>query len=347
MNAAAASRAVIDDAAGHATDAITDTHSAVRAANGHSRRGGSKSVSTRWHDPPMATHTISLTLLDSSRELPAEELDPSISALSGRPLRRLAVEATVRGEESNDRVTDELDRASQKTPLVDADGSRWTVATRSLSYSQGGVVFTHHFEIVEQENTQLERIVVDGLDLAVDRWGGRLPRDEGGRLVVDVLTTCTDDQHRALERLITHEEYLRYFPVLFPGLRDEPLQMRFGRCLWEDSGAGRVRHLFTLVGELTADDADDADDQAGLGINEPEVSRLREAVVRQQHQLDALIAELRAANVLGAAAMDRIAAVLRPSSFDSRRQFERADRLEAFFHGPDLNEPGAPESPAG
>jgi hypothetical protein len=211
--------------------------------------------------------------------------------------------------------------------IPDRSGDHWRVGDRSYSYQQGQPPGIQTVDLEEEEQLNLERIDFEGLSLIPDQWSlGQWAE----ATTLTFLTTVDADTHQrfeqALERSYTEEEQT-YFPVTWVGIREDPVPMRFGKCLWERGEDGGARHRIVLVSE-------EGDDQEG-GLSEmfePERSRLMQQAVIVNVKLDALIEELHQVGVLGDEAIARVTQKVAPLPFVRLRQFDRVDDVDSFFH---------------
>ena len=122
-----------------------------------------------------------------------------------------------------------------------------------------------------------------------------------------------------------------YFPVVRTGISEGPIQMRFGRCLWQQTAGGK-RHLITLVSQ-----EGDTEETRGGGwianLHQPQVSRLQDAAVLQDSRFEGLLSELMSAGVLDSESIERIRnpEVDQATLMLRRRQFSRALDLDEYW----------------
>ncbi len=276
-----------------------------------------------------ATDAVTLVLLGEPRDgLDLEPLEPAVSAVTGRPMRRFRVIIRIH-ECDHERLGVELSDAGATTPLADTDGRRWKVSSNSYSYQAGtaSALVTHIVELEEQEDLELQRIEFEEIILIPRRWS--IDSRTTGPTVLTVLADLEAEGHLKLEAVLKARDTSAlptpYIPVNLVGITDAPRSMRFGRCLWQALGEGSVRHLLRLVSE-------DGDEAASfVGFNEPEISRLLEQSMRTSAKVDALIAELQRAAALDGEAVERIRNATAGSSFEAAREFSRAEDVETFF----------------
>ncbi|MGW4492696.1 hypothetical protein [Streptomyces sp. NPDC004376] len=271
--------------------------------------------------------TVSLSLLGDNRQLQAEELPATVSPHTGRSLRRYALEFRVAGDRQ-DELNDELAAASgdEAKPLLGPDAA-WIVTGNRYSFSTGDQhdMYTYRLEIQEVEDLSVSALELPGLTLTPLSYK---ERTEGVLAATFVVEVSGDDVAR-LEELIVARDDQQYFDVIRRGISDEPVRMRFGRCLWQEEGTDVRRHNLTLV-------ADEGEPPVKLPIlaliNEAQLARTTERAVATAQGLDALVEELRSDGVLSDEAVARIRAAAAPHAITAReaREYSRTSRLDDY-----------------
>ena len=257
---------------------------------------------------------------------PVIEQEPVRSNYTGKMLRRLHVGVRARDDELNDQLEAALTGTGTESAVVsDRSGGKWQVGDRSYSYQEGRTPGVHTVDLAEQEELHLEQVEFEGLSLTPDRWS-LAPRGEGS--VLTFLTTMDADTHQRFERALEYRQSDAdaeiYFPVKWAGISDDPVSMRFARCVWECLDGGGARHSVILVSE----EGDDAD---GVNLFEPEMTRLRQQSAMLRTRLDALIGELHRAGVLDDEGAARLGQEIIDVPFSSKREFDRVGDIEFFF----------------
>jgi hypothetical protein len=259
------------------------------------------------------------------------EAPPDVSRYTGKPLRQLRVSLGARGDDAHERLNSALQSAESGDALIsDAEGDHWRATRHTYSYTDGRAVTTykHEAELREHEDLTLEQVVLEALEVTPDRWS---LQSNGDQDTLTFLASLGPEDHKMLERMLekhrTAEGPEIYFPVNWTGIRDTPVRMRFGKCLWQPLAGGGARHLVVLVSEH----GDTADRLAGLQLFEPELTRMMQHTVITRMKLDALITELHEAGVLPSEAVDRLNREVDVLPFDLMRKFDRADDVEEFF----------------
>jgi hypothetical protein len=261
-------------------------------------------------------------LAGEPRNLCYEDELPVASPLTGRSLQVIRVDSTV-GPSLRDRLHAELEESRDRgSEIKDTEGRLWALDD-SYSIRDAGDRHSFNFALVEREAVTLERVELGELVVTPDRWSVDVGED--GQIVVDLLVTAEVDQHRAIEDAIVREpEKRRYQPVRLIGLREEPISMRFGQCVWQSTEAG-ARHRLVLVSELG--------DEKSLShrLGDPEIGATMRVLNRYTLKLDALIAELETSGVLNGEAVQRIeeAAKLPPAGL--WRRYMETDDIEPYW----------------
>lgn len=109
--------------------------------------------------------------------------------------------------------------------------------------------------------------------------------EEGG-LAVALQATLTAEETERL-RGLQADEGRSYWPVIRRGIEAEPIEMRFGRIIWQPRDDGAIDHEITLVSKTYDESQSDAP-FVGLA-GEPERFHLVRIVSRLSAQIDALL----------------------------------------------------------
>ena len=278
----------------------------------------------------MPTTVVQLVLLGKARDLQVIEDDPALSPLSGKPLRRIHFQLRVANDDEHDSLQAELARSGDGPAIVaGSDGGQWEVSSHSYVY-RDNMPPVHSIELTEHEQLNLESIEFDGLALTPERWS----LEASDHPVLTFLVRMNPQEHQLFEailrrRRLTDTSAEIYFPVALTGITDQPIRMRFGRCLWQDLGGGCGRHQVVLVAE--EGDAQDKGYSALDQLFQPAMDRLEEGTVRSKRKFDVLVTELHRAGVLDDEAVTRINDAADASlSFSDVREFDRALDLDDF-----------------
>lgn len=240
---------------------------------------------------------------------------------TGRSLRRVEAQFRTGSEAARDDVLAAL--AAGKVTARMADGPTFKVTSRSHSYQQDSPFTTFTVSLDEVEDLACEAVVLDGsVELAPDKYRERFDHNA---VIVELTGTTSGGETETLEALLAHDRP-HYFPVVRRGVQEEPLRMRFGRCLYQDNDDGFRRHRVVLV----QDTFDEGEEPPFKGFNQPEMGRVLDAVVQLQQTVEALVDGLVAAGTLPPDA----AAGIRERSQEVRRsalrQFDRTEDEDHF-----------------
>lgn len=278
----------------------------------------------------MSTAIVQLTLLGESRDLQVIEDDPGMSRWSGKPLRRIKFQLRVADGNEHESLQAELAGSADGPAIVQGfDGAQWRVSSHSYSY-MNNMPPVHSIELTEEEQLRLDRIEFDGLALTPERWS----LEGNDELRLSFVISMAPEGHQQFETILRRRRLADtdseiYFPVSLVGITEQPVNMRFGRCLWQDLGGGRGRHEIVLVPQ--EGDVRQTGYPALDQLFQPSLDRLKEGAIRSRNKLDALLTELGSAGILDGNAITRInSAADAPLSFADAREFDRALDLDDF-----------------
>jgi hypothetical protein len=278
----------------------------------------------------MSISVVQIFLLGKLREIQVVNDSPTQSQWSGKQLRRINLQLRVANQDEHDALQQELAQTSDGPAVVDdSDGIQWEVSSHDYSYSTDRPPL-HQIGLIEKERLVLDRVEFDGLSLGPEDWS----LTEDNQPFLSFLAKMDSSEHQKFEGILQRRRGVDgdagvYFPVLLAGIANQPIRMRFGRCLWQDLGEGAAMHDIVLVPE-----GDEAPPKGYSGLEplfQPGVDRLKEGAIRSRRKLDALIAELRHVGVLDDAAVSRIAGAADGKlTFSEVREYDRALDLEDF-----------------
>jgi hypothetical protein len=270
--------------------------------------------------------TLPITLLGEGHHVPVEDLASETSPYTGRQLRRISISFNVSAEKSEE-VNAELIAAREPAQAISGNGIQWRVLNSSYSYEEGAATHHHQAELVEiEEPPKAESIQMLGLSLRPREYREEINEDDG-MLLISILTLAEGDDNTVLETAIHEQRAMRgYFPVIRVGVSDDPIQVRFGRCLWKDEASGRL-HLLRLVA-----DADVVrEESAVLRIHQPELLLAQQKAAALEDMLSALLGKLGEAGVLSGAQAQEIRENADGSWRRHSRDFDEAANIERHF----------------
>jgi hypothetical protein len=268
---------------------------------------------------------IRLKLLDEEIELPYEELEGSSSPHSGRPMKKIGIDLNVPASESAE-VTKALNAARDPEEAFVVAGTRWAVAYSSHSYSQGSQVHRYRIELEEVEFPQAERVEMLGLSLGPSRYKEEVLDD--GVLMISIIASLDPDEDQVLETALREAPVeKKYFEVIRVGVSEEPIRVRFGRCLWDRRDPQRL-HLLRLV----ADEGRPEEDPDGFELlQQPELGRALEKIAVLEDRIDLLVRHLVEVGALGKESETALREELPDSWNQHFRDFAGPTDLEVFF----------------
>ena len=248
-----------------------------------------------------------LKILGQFRDVDSTESEGKRSRHSGRILREVEIGFHCRDTLSG-QVTDELNAAREESAALEGgDGTRWVVGSHSHSSFNGGnwrfTVALREFEEVRAKSLEFL-----GLALAPSHYDEREASTDGTIMIVAEVEPSLEDSE-SLERHIVEQklgntgETSDYFDLRRVGVQDEPLRVRFGRCLWQKGEGGARRHLLVFV----AAEGDDEQTRRGfVGFDEPRGSNAARIAVQGREVAEAIIEEIALAELLTPEALERI-----------------------------------------
>jgi hypothetical protein len=265
------------------------------------------------------TEKLNLILLGEPHEVPAEELEPEQSLHTGRSIRRARISFRV-PEGDTPAITEAFGKARDAADaLVEPDGARWLVTSNSYSYTNNERLHRHTAELREVEVIQAERLEFLGLSLAPAHYEEKA-EDEG--IVITARFDLDGDEDERLEREIQAERDDPYFEVRRRGVNDEPIRMRFGRCLWQETERGR-NHLIWLVSEL----GDTTERQRRL-LLEPEFGHITRKTLVAEATIEELLNALAASGALPETTADAIRERAVESAQANARHLDQVQNLD-------------------
>lgn len=271
------------------------------------------------------TH-LRISLLGAVRELEAVELPTVTSVVTGRPLRRFALELHV-PDERHQELDDELHAAEspEGKPLQGAD-TDWIVLDGWTTTSTGRrpEIYIYRMEVEEAEVLRASAVEIGGLSLLPIRYKERAT---AGKSTVTLVSEVAGEDIERLEALLGKPA--SFHDVVRRGISDTPLRMRFGRCVWQRSADGTQRHHL----ELLSDEGTSAPAPSSLALMD-RIDRTAERAVAHSETLTALLEELRLRGVLSESAVRTLgaAAAPRPPTPREERELCRTERLSDYWN---------------
>jgi hypothetical protein len=275
-------------------------------AEGRAGRGASASVPVGGSCQPAG---MRLTLLGELRDLLATDLDMITSRHTGRPLRQVELDFRC-GDALVSDLTKQLEAAREDAPLEDEGGTLWIVKNHSRSNVNGGA-WRVSVTLAEVEALEAERLEFAGLSLPPSFYNERASTSDDV-LVITAELAPGPDEEALLEQLITEDKLAQsgdevtYFPLRRVGISDEPISVRFGRCLWQATANGARRHLVVFVSQQG--DTAETRRRVGLFANEPRSSNAARIAMQGREVAQAILDELDLAGVLSPEALERVRA---------------------------------------
>ncbi len=149
---------------------------------------------------------------------------------------------------------------------------------------------------------------------------------DDGAVIIEMGAATTDADTETLVAMIARPR--DYFSVVTEGVRDTPLSMRFGKCLWEKQEDGSRMHKLVLV--EASYDKTKRKPGIELLVN-PELQRSMEAIASLQALVGRLVDSLVEANAIRPDDASRWRQETAEAATTQLDQFYRTDDLAKWF----------------
>jgi hypothetical protein len=273
------------------------------------------------------TNSIELTFDGQAFMAPAEQLPGKTSRHTGAELDRLRAEIDAVGSEAKEKASQLIADASEAAgaPLQGANGVAWVVEQYSSSYSSADPSTTS-YNVTLRRHEPLNATAVElpgSLSFLPEKYKEVAEDDE---LTIQFLATLTASDAEELEaRVVTQRaaDTTPYFDVIRRGIQETATPMRFGSCYWQALEGEQRRYLIVLV----SPEHDANDTKAFLGFNEPELSRLKDAVVRLQERVGQLTQTIQGAGI----SVPEPPSLTAAEEAQRLRQFEKVGDVVGFW----------------
>lgn len=189
---------------------------------------------------------MQFTIGDVQLEADVEEGESFTSKHTGKDLHRLVLQFSCQGEQYNGDVLNLFERAKKEgLTCLGADDStiEWKAATDSWQYSgsQGTrTVYHHTWNIEECEPLNIEKLVIDGIELEPYKYKENFLADA---LEITARIRQSEEERKAFG---DHFRKKDYFPVVRVGISDAAREMRFGFGVWSKEGDTYKRQIVLI-----------------------------------------------------------------------------------------------------
>jgi hypothetical protein len=194
----------------------------------------------------------------------------------------------------NDDQRDWAQAFSSSGATVETDGTehkQWRIGENDSMQTVGQPGGRFTWELLEVESLQPEALIIDGWELKPYKYKETFFFEDNLEIIARVEVTREEK-----DRIRDMAECLQ---VVRKGIQDEPREMRFGPCLWSQSGEN------FRIGLRLIDKKYDAKDRSH-GFNEPRESNMTARTIRTSMELNGLFDLLIAKGVLSQADVDQI-----------------------------------------
>ena len=192
-----------------------------------------------------------MNLILAGYEIPFNILERSnsISKHTGRELEHIEVNATIEGEEVNEKVTDYLKTAKEEG-VNSKEGQitkKWKLTNNSYSYRDNMELVTYSLELEEMEEIKLNKLILDDLELIPYQYREDFDYDE--RLSAEVRVRLSEVQFKKVKELRERDS----FTVIRVGINETPRQMCIMPSAWSRDEKG-VKYQFALYDQKDIND---------------------------------------------------------------------------------------------
>jgi hypothetical protein len=246
-----------------------------------------------------------------------------VSKHTGKQLQLLSIRFQILGENENDEFLDII-KNEKKAQLVanehtEPSSNLWVIKNNSYSYvsNQHPLRYTHNLELVEFEELKIDKLMLDDLLINPYFYDEEL---SGEDLILEVKTILNDKENLKLNELMKGKTY---FPVQRIGISDQPLEMRFGQCLWSKNEDGFKHHLRIVQKTY---------DREGIqrGLCQPQTSNMESMLAENYVLLEQLLMLLQQKGLVASDEIQQIKKSAKEKNWETRREFDRVEDIDQF-----------------
>jgi hypothetical protein len=238
---------------------------------------------------------------------------------TGSSLRRLQVETTIRGQNSNEMFLSLIAKAkTEGVTFVDEDGNpigKWKIGNTSWSHTDGTRIYYHTLDIEEIEELSLDRLVVGELTIHPYAYEERFEQDT---LRIEAKALLSEAQYAELKSMLQSSDY---FQVVRHGINEQPVEMQFTLGYWSKHDEG-IKHELNLY-EKKVDERPDRLRAAFQWIRS-----MSNQVAENKVCIDALLSTLADKGVLTTEEIEQIHADAIERRWDAKDEFFRVEDLD-------------------
>lgn len=271
---------------------------------------------------------MQFTIGDLQLEADVEEGDSLISKHTGRELARLKLYFSCQGKNENDQALDVFERAKKEgltSSGADGASTRWKAATKSWSYTgnQGRSTTYHHtWTIEEWEALDLNKLVIDGIELEPYKYEEKIDRD------ALVITARIRQSPEDREAFVEHFKEKEYFPVIRQGISEDAREMRFGHIIWSQEGDVIKRRIILV--ERAYDEH-----SKFQGILQPEFGNMQAILATVNSTVNELLTLLSNKGVLTQQEVDAVKQAGEERAKQTFREFSEVDDIDEWLDSED------------
>jgi hypothetical protein len=206
------------------------------------------------------------------------------SPFTGHQLKRFQVSLTVREQELSI-FEDELDYVKvYGITEIDGDGTEiriYNIRNTSYSYSNNSDGRMYTFELSEEENVKIDKLLIEDIELTPYEYEETL---SDGAIIIHAKIKVTKDIADCIEGFNENEG--KYFTVIRVGINENPIKMRFGVNIWSEHEEGFVKYRLVIV-----EDKYDNEDDVRRPLNYPVTQNIQSMTLYHKSYIE-LLADL-------------------------------------------------------
>jgi hypothetical protein len=242
-------------------------------------------------------------------------LETYTSAHTGNLLRKTTLGVVVPSRDS-DRMTSAINGQIINSVDDEEKTAKWKIGNNSCSFTaEQNTLYRYTVELEEIEELNIQVLVVNGQDLKPYKYSEEI--DNGVMIHAKVLLSKEDT--KKLKETIGGSQYFR---AIRQGISEEPLEMRFGRCLWSKHEDG-IKHDLLLVEKR-------CDDTTSRPSSLPELYPMQAGIVKNKQHLNNLLELLRRKGILTGDEFEGIRKMDKTQVVDDIEEFYEVDDVDEY-----------------
>jgi hypothetical protein len=204
------------------------------------------------------------------------------SLFTGNQLKRLQVAITVNNLHLSI-FENELDYVKvHGITEVDDDGSKlrkFNISNTSYSYSNNSDDTTYSFELSEEEELRINKLIINDIELIPYEYKETLSDDA---IIIYAKVAVSKEIAEHFELVQDDED--KYFSVIREGINENPIRMRFGMNIWSEHESDVLKYRLVLVEEKY----DTTEESKSRSLNYPVLENIQSMTLQHKTYIDLL-----------------------------------------------------------